>query len=60
VIGIVYWEPLWLPLPGLEWASKEGEAYTHETQKPTHNEWANQCLFDYEGNANPAFDEFKI
>lgn len=60
VIGIVYWEPLWLPLPGLEWASKEGEAYTHETQKPTHNEWANQCLFDYEGNANPAFDEFQI
>jgi arabinogalactan endo-1,4-beta-galactosidase len=60
VIGIVYWEPLWLPLPGLEWASKEGEAYIHETQKPTHNEWANQCLFDYQGNATPAFAAFKI
>ncbi len=60
VTGIVYWEPLWLPLPGLEWASKEGEEYIHETHKPTHNEWANQCLFDYEGKATPALDEYKV
>lgn len=60
VIGIIYWEPLWLPLPGLEWASIAGEEYIHETQKPTHNEWANQCLFDYDGNATPAFDVFKV
>jgi arabinogalactan endo-1,4-beta-galactosidase len=57
---IYYWEPLWLPLKGLEWASIEGERYIHETNKPTHNEWANQCLFDYEGNATPALDEFKL
>ncbi len=60
VEAIYYWEPFWLSLPGLEWASKEGEAYTGETNKPTHNEWANQCLFDYEGNATPALDAFKI
>lgn len=58
--GIFYWEPTWLPLPGLEWASKAGERYTHEEEKPTANEWANQCLFDYEGKATPALDEFKL
>lgn len=60
VEAIYYWEPTWLPLPGIEWASKAGEAYTNELQKPTHNEWANQCLFDYQGQATPAFDSYKI
>ena len=58
--AIYYWEPFWLPLKGLEWASKYGEEYTGETNKPTHNEWANQCLFDYEGQATPGLDAFKI
>lgn len=58
--AIYYWEPFWLPLPGLCWATKEGEEYVHETHKPTHNEWANQCLFDYEGKATPALDEYVI
>lgn len=60
VEAVMYWEPLWLPLPGLEWASKVGEEYIHETHKPTHNEWANQCLFDYNGDATPGLDEFKL
>jgi arabinogalactan endo-1,4-beta-galactosidase len=60
VLGVIYWEPLWLPLPGIEWASKEGELYLKKTDKPTGNEWANQCLFDYEGNATPALAEFKL
>ena len=60
VAAVIYWEPLWLPLPGLEWASKEGEAYIHETQKTTGNEWANQCLFDYQGNATPALEAFQV
>ena len=58
--AIYYWEPLWLPLPGLEWASKYGEAYTNELNKPTHTEWANQCLFDYEGEATPALEEYRV
>jgi len=58
VEAVYYWEPFWLPLPGLEWSSKIGQAYTHETEKPTGNEWSNQCLFDYEGVATPALDEF--
>ena len=60
VDAIFWWEPFWLPLKGLTWATKIGEEYTHETEKPTNNEWANQCLFDYDGNATPAFFEYRI
>ena len=56
--GIFYWEPIWLPGEGICWASEAGQAYIHEEGKSTSNEWANQCLFDYEGNKLPAFDEF--
>lgn len=58
--GAFYWEPLWIPGDGICWASKEGQAYQNDTSKDTRNEWANQCLFDYEGNALPALDEFKL
>ncbi len=58
--GIFYWEPLWLPGEGICWASEAGQAYIHEEGKSTSNEWANQCLFDYEGVLLPAFDEFKL
>lgn len=58
--SVYYWEPLWLPMRGLEWASLAGEKYINETNKPTHNEWANQCLFDYNGNATPALFTYKI
>ena len=57
--AILYWEPLWLPLPGLTWATLEGETYTNETHKPLHNESACYCLFDYEGEATPACLAFK-
>ena len=59
VEAILYWEPLWLPLPGLNWATYEGEVYTGETHKPLHNESACYCLFDYEGEATPACLAFK-
>lgn len=58
--GIFYWEPLWLPGEGICWASVEGQKYIHEEGKSTSNEWANQCLFDYEGNMLPAFHELKL
>ncbi|MFA6755602.1 MAG: glycosyl hydrolase 53 family protein [Bacilli bacterium] len=57
--GIFYWEPCWLPLEGICWSSEAGLTYIHEEQKTTRNEWANQCLFDYEGKMLPAFDEFR-
>ena len=60
VAGIYYWEPLWLPGEGICWASEAGQAYIHEEGKSTLNEWANQCLFDYEGKKLPAFDAYTI
>ncbi len=56
--GVFYWEPLWLPGEGICWASEAGQVYIGEAGKSTANEWANQCLFDYEGRKLPAFDEF--
>ena len=51
--GFVYWEPAWIPVPGCGWANDAALAYIHE-KGPGGNEWANQALFDYDGNALPA------
>lgn len=51
--GFFYWECGWLPVPGSGWASEEALEYTKE-KGPGGNEWANQALFDYDGNALPA------
>ena len=51
--GFYYWEPGWVPVPGCGWASDAALAYTGE-KGPGGNEWANQALFDYDGNALPA------
>ena len=58
--GVFYWEPIWIPGNNICWASIEGQEYINEVGKSTRNEWANQCLFDYEGNANPALYEFRV
>ena len=58
IAGVFYWEPLWLPGEGICWASEAGQAYIREEGKSTTNEWANQCLFDYEGRKLPAFESF--
>lgn len=58
--GVFYWEPLWLPGEGICWASPAGQAYIHEEGKSTTNEWANQCLFDYDGQMLPAFGKYKL
>ena len=57
--GVFWWEPLWIPGEGICWSSEEGMRYIHEEGKSTRNEWANQCLFDYEGKKLPAFDAFR-
>jgi len=56
--GYCWWEPTWIPVPGSEWATPAGCAYVGEPG-PGGNEWANQALFDYEGNALPALDEMR-
>ena len=51
--GFFWWEPAWLPVPGSGWAREPGWQYVHE-RGPEGHEWANQALFDYDGNALPA------
>ena len=51
--GFYYWEPAWIPVPGCGWANTESLAYMNDPG-PGGNEWANQALFDYDGNALPA------
>ncbi|MFT3983484.1 MAG: glycosyl hydrolase 53 family protein [Lachnospiraceae bacterium] len=51
--GYYYWEPAWIPVPGCGWANEAALTYINESG-PGGNEWANQALFDYEGNALPA------
>jgi arabinogalactan endo-1,4-beta-galactosidase len=56
--GFFYWEPGWTPVPGCGWASEAALAYTGEAG-PGGNEWANQALFDYKGNALPALQAIR-
>lgn len=53
--GFCYWEPAWIPVPGSQWATVKACEYMHE-KGPGGNEWANQALFDYDGNALPALE----
>ncbi|MCM1087246.1 MAG: glycosyl hydrolase 53 family protein [Muribaculaceae bacterium] len=58
VSGFFYWEAAWIPVPGSGWASEEAIAYMEE-KGPGGNEWANQALFDYDGNALPALEAIR-
>ena len=51
--GFFYWEAAWIPVPGSGWATEAALLYIEE-KGPCGNEWANQALFDYDGNALPA------
>lgn len=51
--GFYYWEPAWIPVQGSGWATEASLKYMSDPG-PCGNEWANQALFDYEGNALPA------
>lgn len=51
--GFYYWEPAWIPVQGSGWATKESLKYINDPG-PCGNEWANQALFDYNGNVLPA------
>ncbi len=53
--GFFYWEAAWIPAAGSGWASEAAIAYMNE-KGPGGNEWANQALFDYDGNALPALE----
>lgn len=51
--GFFYWEPAWIPVAGSGWATESSLQYMGD-EGPCGNEWANQALFDYDGNALPA------
>jgi arabinogalactan endo-1,4-beta-galactosidase len=46
-LGVFWWEPAWLDVPGAGWRTGEGNA------------WANQTLFDANGRALPALKAFR-
>lgn len=53
--GFFWWEPAWIPVAGSGWATPESLKYMNDPG-PCGNEWANQALFDYEGNALPTLE----
>ncbi len=60
--GFFYWEPAWIPVHGSGWATPASLKYMQDPG-PCGNEWANQALFDYDGNALPTWKlirDFKV
>ena len=53
--GFFWWEPAWIPVKGSGWATPASLKYMNDSG-PCGNEWANQALFDYEGNALPIWE----
>lgn len=53
--GFFWWEPAWIPVPGSGWATEASLKYMNDPG-PCGNEWANQALFDYDGNALPTLE----
>lgn len=51
--GFFWWEPAWIPVPSSGWATESSLKYMNDPG-PCGNEWANQALFDYDGNVLPA------
>lgn len=56
-LGVVYWEPAWLPVKGTSWASRIGMEYANDIGEPG-NHWANQAMFDFNGHALKSLDVF--
>lgn len=52
-VGVLYWEPEWLPIPECSWAKAIGCEYIKDSAE-VGNSWGNQALFDASGNANQA------
>lgn len=56
-LGIVYWEPGWLPVEHTSWASLAGMKYGNDVAS-MGNHWANQGLFDFQGKALDSINVF--
>lgn len=53
--GFFWWEPAWIPVKGSGWATSASLEYINDPG-PCGNEWANQALFDYDGNTLPIWN----
>lgn len=49
-LGAFYWEPAWLPVEGVGWAT----VASGRTDEEGKSSWANQALFSYTGKALPS------
>jgi len=47
-LGVFYWGTTWIPVQGAGWKNGFGNA------------WANQAMFDFNGNALPSLSTFKL
>ena len=56
--GFFWWEPAWIPVPGSGWATPASLEYMNDPG-PCGNEWANQALFDYDGNVLPTLEAIR-
>ena len=56
--GFIYWGSELTPADGSSWATYEAIEYMHE-KGPLGNEWANQAVFDYDGNSLPVLNIIK-
>jgi arabinogalactan endo-1,4-beta-galactosidase len=50
-VGVFYWEPTWTTVMGNGWDPFNPDS---------GNQWENQALFDFNGKALPAMNEFKM
>lgn len=55
--GFFYWEPLWYN-GNVSWATASGMNYLG-VQSQTGNEWDNQAMFDFNGQALPSLKAFQ-
>lgn len=53
--GFFWWEAAWIPVSGSGWATDASLKYMNDPG-PCGNEWANQAVFDYEGNVLPVLE----
>jgi arabinogalactan endo-1,4-beta-galactosidase len=56
--GFIYWGAESIPVNGCGWANQTALKYINENG-PGGNSWANQALFDYDGNALPILETIK-
>ncbi len=57
-LGFIYWEPAWINVKGTTWATDAGRKYL-DNSFAGGNSWANQALFDRDGNALPALSAIR-